>query len=66
MVARILIKQGINLDPCEKEHGYTPLMLALVLGHEWVASELIAKGANVRFLAQNGRTPMFVGKLSYQ
>lgn len=51
---------GTNLDLEESEHGYTPLMLALVLGHEWVASELILAGANVRYLASNGRSPMFV------
>ena len=48
------------MDPEEKEHGYTPLMLALVLAHEWAAAELIKAGAQVRYIASNGRTPMFV------
>ena len=35
-------------------------MLALVLGHEWAASELINAGARLGYIAANGRTPMFV------
>jgi ankyrin repeat protein len=57
---RTLVELGSNLDLEESEHGYTPLMLALVLGYEWVATELILAGANVRYLASNGRSPMFV------
>lgn len=55
-----LVGYGADLDPEEKEHGYTPLMLALVLTHEWAAAELIKAGSQVRYLASNGRTPMFV------
>jgi ankyrin repeat protein len=51
---------GVNLDTEENEHGYTPLTLALVLGHEWSAAELLLAGARVRLAATNGRTPMFV------
>lgn len=57
---RLLVQYGAHVDPIESEHGYTPLMLALVLGNEAAASELILAGANVRYVASNGRTPMFV------
>jgi ankyrin repeat protein len=59
-LVRLFVELEANLDLEESEHGYTPLMLALVLGHEWVAAELILAGANVRYLASNGRSPMFV------
>jgi len=56
----ILASYGAFLDPEEGEHGYTPLTLALVLGHEWAAAELIKLGSDLRMRALNGRTPMFV------
>lgn len=59
-IIRGLAKLKVNLDVEENEHGYTPLTLALVLGHEWAATELIRAGAKVRVAAMNGRTPMFV------
>lgn len=60
LIIRYLVDMGADIDLEESEHGYTPLMLALVLGHEWSAAELVLAGANVRYLASNGRSPMFV------
>ena len=51
---------GINLNQAEREHGYAPLTLALVLGHAWAAFELLRAGAEVRLNTDNGRTPLFV------
>jgi len=59
-IIRLLRERGCDLDPEEGEHGYTPLTLALVLGHQWAASELIKLGCNLRARSLNGRTPMFV------
>jgi len=56
----MLVQMGADLNPEENEHGYTPLTLALVLGHDWVAGELMLAGANVRYVSSNGRTSMFV------
>jgi len=44
----------------EGEHGYTALSLALVLGNEWAARELLAIGANPLLPSSNGRTSMFI------
>lgn len=44
----------------EGEHGYTALSLALVLGHEWAARELLAIGADPLVPSSNGRTSMFI------
>ena len=55
-----LAQIGVDFDTQEAEHGYTPLMLALVLGHEWVAMELVSSGAKVALPVRNGRTPLFV------
>lgn len=60
LMINTLVELGAELDVEEAEHSYTPLMLALVLGHEFVATELILCGANVRYLASNGRSPMFI------
>ena len=59
-IVKYLAEMGSALDPEEGEHGYTPLTLSLVLGHQWVASELIELGCNLRARSANGRTPMFV------
>jgi len=50
----------VNINQLEKEHGYAPLTLSLVLGHSWAAFELLRAGAEVRLKTANGRTPMFV------
>ena len=57
---RLFHEYGAGLDPEEGEHGYTPLTLALVLGHKWAASELINLGCSLRAHSMNGRTSMFV------
>lgn len=57
---RRLAALGANLNVQELEHGYTALALALVLGHEWVAAELVAMGASVDVPTHNGRTPLFI------
>uniref|UniRef100_A0A7S0SPB3 RING-type domain-containing protein n=1 Tax=Chromulina nebulosa TaxID=96789 RepID=A0A7S0SPB3_9STRA len=57
---KALVQAGCDIDAVEGEHGYTPLMLAMVLGYEWVVAELIYNGANFRFVARNGRTPLFI------
>lgn len=57
---KLFHERGGLLDPEEGEHGYTPLTLALVLGHQWAASELIKLGCSLRVRSMNGRTPMFV------
>lgn len=44
----------------EGEHGYTALSLALVLGHEWAARELLSIGADPLIPSTNGRTSMFI------
>ena len=35
---------GVDLNIEENEHGYTPLTLSLVFGHEWAAIELLKAG----------------------
>ena len=40
-IIRGLAKLGADLNIEVNEHGYTPLTLALVLGHEWDAIELL-------------------------
>lgn len=59
-ILRSLIRLGADVNVQEKEHGYTPLTLALVIGNEWAARELVLAGANCRKACYNGRTPMFV------
>ena len=45
-IIRGLAKLGADLNIEENEHGYTPLTLALVLGHEWAAIELLKAGTH--------------------
>ena len=56
----LLVTHGAELNPEEGEHGYAPITLAMVLGHEWACAELIKLGCRLDLRALNGRTPMFV------
>eukprot|EP01036_Dinobryon_divergens_P025726 gene25726-34303_t len=45
-LVRCLVERGASLEIEESELSYTPLTLALVMKHEWVAEELILAGAD--------------------
>ena len=40
----LLKQKGADLNIIEHEHQYPPLTMALVLGHQWVAMELMKEG----------------------
>jgi ankyrin repeat protein len=50
---RHLLDNGANIDPeqCIRGCGYTPLTMAVMLGHVDVARELIARGANLDIMS---------------
>lgn len=40
-----LVKRGADINAVEGEHGYSPLVLAAVMEHQWTCLELVAAGA---------------------
>jgi ankyrin repeat protein len=55
-----LVRNGADVNIREREHGYTSLSLALVLGDEWCARELLLAGADLSIPAFNSRTAIFL------
>ena len=59
-IVRRLLEAGANVDAVECEWGYTPLVLALMVGSEWAAHELISRGASLSYRTRNQRTALGV------
>jgi ankyrin repeat protein len=51
---------NVNMNQLEKQFGYTPLLIALVLGHEWAVFELMKEGADIHIPTEKGRTALYV------
>lgn len=51
---------NVDINQLENELSYTPLLIALVLGHEWTVFELMKEGADIHIPTKNGRTALYV------
>jgi hypothetical protein len=57
VIVRLLLNQGINIDPRESIWKWTPLHLASRQGHRYVARLLLAYGADKEAKDKKGKTP---------
>lgn len=59
-----LITRGAALEMQTPHGGYTPLLMAARLGHEYIADMLIHAGANVNAQDNEGNTPLILATIT--
>ncbi len=59
-LVRLLVKSGASIEAEEQECHHSPLALALILGSQWAATELVLCGADFFGIPAGGRSPLYI------
>jgi ankyrin repeat protein len=59
-IVKFLVSKGADMRRKELELGYTPILMAVIMGHSWAARELILLGCDLTAMGGEGRSALFI------
>jgi ankyrin repeat protein len=63
-VMEALLNYGANIDQVSEKEGFTPLMIAVIHGHEAAAALLLEKGAKIDLADKTGKTALYMAAIT--